>query len=90
MEEYRKEKMPEIVIKNSEEIKAIFDEISSEIEGAIVEDNIAEVKIILLRIRNILKEFSGNIISSGPRFSRSLSQPDHSKTLFCKTFYIIC
>ena len=57
MEEYRKEKMPEIVIKNSEEIKAIFDEISSEIEGAIVEDNIAEVKIILLRIKDILKRF---------------------------------
>ena len=82
MEEHRKEKMPEVVIKNSGEIKEIFDEISSEIEGAIVEDNIAEVKIILLRIRNILKEFSGNIISSGPRFSGSLSRPDHSKTIF--------
>ena len=133
MEEHRKEKMPEVVIKNSGEIKEIFDEISSEIEGAIVEDNIAEVKIILLRIkdilkrfreqgennkelsfsseinnlknnqqeilvemedniaevkiillriRNILKEFSGNIISSGPWFSGSLSRPDHSKTIF--------
>ena len=57
MEEHRKEKMPEVVIKNSGEIKEIFDEISSEIEGAIVEDNIAEVKIILLRIKDILKRF---------------------------------
>ena len=82
MEEHRKEKIPEVVIKNFEEIKAIFDEISSEIEEAIVENNIAEVKIILLRIQNILKEFSGNIISSGPRFPGSLSQPDHLETIF--------
>ncbi|PJC49307.1 hypothetical protein CO033_02365 [Candidatus Nomurabacteria bacterium CG_4_9_14_0_2_um_filter_32_10] len=82
MEERRSEKIPEVSIKNPEEIKAIFDEINSEIEIAIVEDSAAEIKIILLRIQNILKEFSGNIISSGSRFSGSLSQPDHSETIF--------
>ncbi len=54
MEERRKEQTPEIVIKNPEEIKAIFEEINSEIEGAMIEENIAEIKIILLRIKEIL------------------------------------
>lgn len=57
MEERRKDKMPEVSIKNPEEIKAIFDEINSEIEVAVVEENIAEIKIILLRIKDILKSF---------------------------------
>lgn len=57
MEERRKEKIPEITIKNPEEIKEIFDEINLEIEGAITEENIAEIKIILLRIKDILKSF---------------------------------
>ncbi len=58
MEEKRNEKTPEIAIKNPEEIKEIFDEINSEIEAAIVEDSTAEIKIILLRIQSILKEFN--------------------------------
>ena len=57
MEERRKDKTPEVLIKNPEEIKAIFDEINSEIEVAVVEENIAEIKIILLRIKDILKSF---------------------------------
>jgi len=57
MEERRNKKTTEVVIKNPEEIKAIFDEISSEIEIAIVEENTAEIKIILLRIQDILKKF---------------------------------
>jgi chromosome segregation protein len=57
MEERRKDKTPEVLIKNPEEIKAIFDEINSEIEMAVVEENIAEIKIILLRIKDILKSF---------------------------------
>ncbi len=54
MEERRKEQTPEIIIKNPEEIKAIFEEINSEIEEAMIEENIAEIKIILLRIKEIL------------------------------------
>ncbi len=58
MEERRKEKTPEIAVKNSEEIKTIFDEINSEIEEAITEENITEIKIILLRIKDILSKFN--------------------------------
>ena len=54
MEERRKEQTPEIIIKNPEEIKAIFEEINSGIEEAMIEENIAEIKIILLRIKEIL------------------------------------
>ncbi len=82
MEERRSNKAPEVVIKNPEEIKAIFEEITLEIEGAIIEENIAEIKIILLRIKEILQKFSGNIISSGPRIPGSLSQPDHEENIF--------
>ncbi|MFA5936854.1 MAG: AAA family ATPase [Candidatus Paceibacterota bacterium] len=58
MEERRKEKVPEVVIKNGEELKEIFREINSEIEQAVIEEDIAEIKIILLRIRDILNEFN--------------------------------
>jgi chromosome segregation ATPase len=79
MEERRSKKTPVVVIKNPEEIKEIFEEINNEIEGAISEENIAEIKIILLRIKDIIIKFSSDIISSGPRFSGSPSQPDHSE-----------
>jgi len=71
MEEKRNEKTPEIAIKNPEEIKEIFDEINSEIETAIVEDSAAEIKIILLRIQNILKEFNEHKNNSGITFSEN-------------------
>lgn len=58
MEERRKQKTPKIMVKNPEEIEVIFNEIGSEIEKAIIEENMAEIKIILLRIKDILKEFS--------------------------------
>lgn len=57
MEERRSKKTPEVVVKNPEEIKTIFNEISDEIEVAITEENIAEIKIILLRIKDILEKF---------------------------------
>ncbi len=81
MEERRSKKAPAVAIKNPEEIKEIFEEIDSEIEGAISEENIAEIKIILLRIQDILKRFSSEKISSGPRPPGSLSQPDHSEII---------
>jgi len=71
MEERSREKMPEIAIKNPEEIKEIFDEINLEIEGAIVEENIAEIKIILLRIKGILKEFNQHKNDSKATFSEN-------------------
>ncbi|MFA6585779.1 MAG: AAA family ATPase [Candidatus Paceibacterota bacterium] len=83
MEERRSQKTSEveIVVKNPGEIKEVFNEINSEIDLAISEENIAEIKYILLRIKDILKEFSEGIVSSGPRFPGSLSQPDHSETI---------
>jgi chromosome segregation protein len=71
MEEKRNEKIPEIAIKNPEELKEIFDEINSEIEAAIVEDSTAEIKIILLRIQNILKEFNQHKNNSEIIFSEN-------------------
>ena len=58
MEERRIEKSGKITVKNPEEIKAIFDEINSEIEEAIAEENISEIKIILLRVKDILEKFN--------------------------------
>jgi chromosome segregation protein len=81
MEERRSKKALEVAVKNPEEIKAIFDEISEEVEIAVVEENISEIKIILLRIKDILNKFSSEIISSGPRVSGSLSRPDHSEII---------
>jgi chromosome segregation protein len=64
MEERRSKKVPEIAVKNPEEIKKIFDEISEEIEVAVVEENMAEIKIILLRIKDIIAKFSSSSHSS--------------------------
>ncbi|MCM2339110.1 MAG: AAA family ATPase [Burkholderiales bacterium] len=58
MEERREKKAPAIVVKNPEEIKAIFDEIAEEIEVAIVEENVSEIKFILLRIKDVLQKFN--------------------------------
>ena len=68
MKERRMEKSSEVAIKNPEEIKKIFDEINSEIEEAIVEENIAEIKLILLRIQDILKKFNQQKDNSGATF----------------------
>lgn len=57
MEERRIKKTPQVVVKNPEEIKIIFEEINEEIENAIVEENLAEIKIILLRIKEVLSKF---------------------------------
>ena len=64
MEEQRKEKTSEIVIENPAEIKKIFSEINSGIEKAIAEENISEIRVILLRIQDILKKFDGQKNSS--------------------------
>ncbi|MFA5095372.1 MAG: AAA family ATPase [Candidatus Paceibacterota bacterium] len=58
MEERRSKKAPEIAIQNPEEIKEIFNEINNEIEEAIIEENAAEIKIILFRIKDILNKFN--------------------------------
>lgn len=78
MEEHTKNKVPEILVKNPEEIKAIFDKINSEIEIAVIEENIAEIKIILLRIQNILKEYSSSKLRNQPNHSEAVL-PDSSE-----------
>lgn len=57
MEEYRKEKEPEVVVISQAEVKSIISEIDNSINEAIAKEDVAEIKSILERIKSILKKF---------------------------------
>ena len=58
MEERRREQKSEIVEISQEEIKQVIGEINNSIDEAILKNDMAEVKPILKRIKNVLKKFS--------------------------------
>ncbi len=74
-------KIPEtpVVVFSEEKVKTIIDEINDFINQAIDKEALADIKIILKQIKDILNKFSSETISSGPRISGSLSRPDHSE-----------
>ncbi len=57
MEEYRKDKEPEVVVISEAEVKSIISEIDVSIDEAIQKEDVVEIKSILERIKSILKKF---------------------------------
>ena len=57
MEEYRKEKEPEVVVISQAEVESIISEIDISIDEAIKKEDVSEIKSILERIKSILKKF---------------------------------
>lgn len=57
MEEYRKEKEPEVVVISQAEVESIISEIDLSIDEAIQKEDVSEIKFILERIKSILKKF---------------------------------